>query len=221
MAKVHSSETKKTAIFLREKGYSLQEISHRLKIAKSTASIWLRNIKLSKSAQKILNQKKALARQKAAKSIRKKHLLRKIQIESQAQKTISNLDLTSSPFCKIVCSLLFWGEGGKNDHYVSFINSDPEMIAIFLKTFRKSFPLQESKFRALIHIHEYHNEKKLKQYWSNLTKIPLNQFTKSYRKPHTGSRKKEGYKGAIKIKYYDSSIAMQLKAIYNQLAKTI
>jgi orotate phosphoribosyltransferase-like protein len=53
-------ETKEKAIKLRKNGYSLKEISEKLNIAKSTASVWLRNIKLTQKAKKRLKKRKLL-----------------------------------------------------------------------------------------------------------------------------------------------------------------
>lgn len=118
---------------------------------------------------------------------------------------------------KLLASFLFWTEGGKStDGYVFFINSDPKMFSLFVYLLRHSFNIDESKFRAMIHIHEYHNNKQL-HFWSSLTDIPINQFSKSYLKPHTGKRKRQNYQGCIRIRirYYDHKIALELRSLYN------
>lgn len=99
------------------------------------------------------------------------------------------------------------------------MNSDPKMIETFLKLFRIAFTTNESKFRALVHIHEYHNGEKQRKFWSELTKIPINQFSKNYLKPHTKKRIRDGYQGCIRIRYYDATIALELRTFYNTLAK--
>lgn len=74
------------------------------------------------------------------------------------------------------------------------------MISTFLSFFRKGFPdLDESKFRCILQIHDYHNEKQELNYWSKLTKIPTSQFTKSYIKSHTGTILRPEYHGTIGI----------------------
>lgn len=93
------------------------------------------------------------------------------------------------------------------------------MIKIFMFLFRLSFNIDESKFRILMHLHEYHNEEKQKEFWSNLTKIPQSQFTKTYWKPHTKKRKRENYPGCIRVGYYSAHVARQLYAWYNSFAK--
>jgi len=55
---VYPAHIKQKAIDLRLKGNSLLEISQKLNIAKSTASVWLKNVKLSKQIKKQLEQKR-------------------------------------------------------------------------------------------------------------------------------------------------------------------
>jgi len=89
------------------------------------------------------------------------------------------------------------------------------MVVTFLKLLRDSFKIDEKKLRAMVHIHEYHNEKQILDYWSKMINIPLKQFTKSFKKPHTGKRARKNYKGSIRIRYYDYKIALELRSIYN------
>ena len=88
-----------------------------------------------------------------------------------------------------------------------------QSITTFIFLFRNSFKLDESKFRVLMHLHKYHNEKTEKDFWSKITKIPQNQFNKTYLKQNSGKYKKEGYQGCIKIYYGDVSIARKLRSI--------
>lgn len=222
MANLLGSEIRNSAIKLRSKGYSLFEIATHLKISKSTSSLWLRNIKLNKQAKSRIEQIKFKARSKANNTIKKRIQERRGEFHRNAGNTITKLKVLENPsLCKLLCSILYWGEGSKTGYRVAFINSDPVMIATFIKLFRLSFVLNESKFRALAHIHEYHSDIEIKKYWSEITKIPISQFTKSYLKPHTGKTIRMGYKGTIRISYADTRIVDELKAVYNELAKSL
>lgn len=214
-------EIKQKAEEMRKRGFSLGEISDKLNIAKSTASVWVKNVKLNNFSRKRIAYLKIQARQKASQVIRDKHNLLLYQIMIQAQKTLSILDIHNPNICKIICSLLYWGEGGKVDRSMSFVNSDPRMIFTFISLLRRAFDLDERKFRLLVHIHEYHNDNEIKSYWSKITKIPLSQFNKSYLKPHTGKIVRENFKGTVRVNYYNVKIAHELKAIYNTLAESI
>ncbi len=216
-----SSNTKSEAIILRRRGDSLFEISKQLNISKSTASLLLRNITLDAQTLLKINNKREIARRKALITIKENRYKVIQEINIHATSLFDKADLSNELFLKIICALLYWGEGGKTDNYVSFINSDPKMISVFLHAFRKSFEIDEKKFRGLVHLHEYHNEGQIKQYWSSITKIPESQFTKSFRKQNTGINKHKGYNGTLKIKYFDYRIALELKAIYNCLVTKI
>lgn len=210
---------KEKAINLRKKGFSLKEISEKLNIAKSTASVWLQNINLNKKAQKRLENRKILGQYKSQllKREKRKKLLKKYA--NKATERISKIKFDKNTY-KLLCAFLYWCEGVKtSDTHVRFTNSEPAMIATFLDLLRKSFELDEKKFRALIHLHDYHNEQKQKRLWSKITKIPLSQFNRSYRKPNTGKRKRNDYPGCITISYYDHSVAKELLALYNMFAK--
>lgn len=55
---------KEKSLSLRKRGYSLKEISEKLSISKSTASLWLEKVTLSPLAQKRLEQKQILGQYK-------------------------------------------------------------------------------------------------------------------------------------------------------------
>jgi len=218
--KYHSS-IKTKAIKLRRLGFSLSEISSQLKISKSTASLWLASTPLSIPILNNIREKLTKGRIKGLQTLAFQQNKKVQAINLEAIGTISSLNLRDVKLCKVLCSLLYWGEGSKTGYRLSLINSDPLMICFYMKLLRKSFPTVESKFRALVHIHQYHDETEIKKYWSNITQIPLSQFTKSYLKPHTGKIIRPGYKGAVRIDYYDSRIAHELIAIYNVLSQRL
>ena len=211
----YSTYFKEKALLLRKRGYSIKEISQTLKVAKSTSSTWVRHLNLNDGAKLRLQKRKILGQYKAMKTRKIKREKIKEEFYKKTVKSLKKINMTKELY-KLLCSFLFWTEGGKStDSYVYFINSDPNMVITFLKLLRESFDIDESKLRAMVHIHEYHNEKHILNYWSHLTKIPLTKFSKSYKKPHTGKRIRENYKGSIRIRYYDYKIALELRSFYN------
>lgn len=205
---------KRKAANLREKGFSLSEIVTHLHIAKSTASQWVSYIELSPNAQRILAQKQILGQYKTVLIKRKLKESRKQIAKQRASESLQKVTLSKDLF-KLCCSLLWWCEGNKNTTYVRFTNSDPSLIKNFLFLLRNGFSIDESKFRVLVHLHDYHSEEKQKKFWSDITGIKQKQFYKSYRKPNTGIRHHENYQGCIAISYYDAKIAKELEGIYN------
>lgn len=116
---------------------------------------------------------------------------------------------------------MFWCEGEKDVRSgIRFINSDPVMIQTFLSLLRTSFPIKEEKFRALVHLHGYHDPVEQQRFWSEVTGIPLERFHKPYLKPNTGRNTRPGYPGCISIRYQDSSLGKALKMIYSEFGKS-
>jgi len=75
---------------------------------------------------------------------------------------------------------MYFAEGDKGDGSVSFSNTDPAAIKFMTNWFEQFCRVSQGKFRAYLYIHDNLNEKKAKKFWSDLTKIPLGQFRKSY-----------------------------------------
>lgn len=205
---------------LRKKGYSFLEISKKLGISKSTAYSWLHNIKLSEFAQKRITKLGNDGRRKGVMSNKARRDSEEYEISNKVKLHFEKFDISKFDG-KIACALLYWCEGSKNksNSAVSFTNSDPEVIQYFLSVFRRSFNIDEKKFRGLIHLHEYHDAKKQLRYWSGITGIPASQFNKPFLKKHTGINKKENYPGCLNVKYYDSKIYKEIIFILKHLAK--
>lgn len=216
----HSLELKNEAAILRRKGYSLNEISTKLKISRSTASLWLRDIALNAKAQKRLKKRKKLGYYKTSLRWRKKRL-KKQRIYEQEASELTNKVENNKLHARIYCCLLFWCEGTKDKTAKSlvFSNSDPQMIETFLSLLRAGYDIDESKLRALIHLHNYHVEKKQIGFWSSITKIPASQFYKSYQKANTGKRIRKNYPGCISIRYNDVRLYNQIIALYRVFSK--
>jgi len=151
------------AIHLRKQGFSLQEISSKLNISKSTASIWLRNFKLSDLAKKRLLKREKIGRINAL-TARQQSL--EVQLKRIQENALANMEKVprSISLAKVFCALLWWCEGNKNESFVRFTSSDSTLIKNYLSSFRIGFRLDEAKFRVLVHIHSYHNEIKQKKF---------------------------------------------------------
>ncbi|MEK7172345.1 MAG: helix-turn-helix domain-containing protein [Patescibacteria group bacterium] len=219
---MRSKILKQKAISMRKEGWSIPQISKKLGIAKSTASLWVSKIPLPQNILDQIKDKELIGREKGLAVMKARRYLAQLQIQDGADKFIKKLKLLNKKnILKLLVAVLFWCEGSKRTSEVRFTNSDPKLVRVFLYTIRKAFNINELKFRALVHLHEYHNKKRQHHFWSTVTGIPLNQFTKPYLKPHTGKRKRDNYQGCISIRYADANIAKELKALYYSLAEQI
>jgi len=204
---------------LRGKGYSLNEISRMLSISKSTASLWLKNIHLSSEARKRINARFTAGQLASQASKRKQTLLKENEAVKLAENILSNFN-SSNEINKVLCAMIYYCEGNKIvKDGMRFINSDPLLIATFLRLFRSSFEIEENRLRGCIHLHHYHDKDVQLKFWSKIARIPKHQFIKPYIKQNSGLYKKEGYQGCVSIRYSDTKIARELKTLALEFMK--
>ena len=213
-----ADSVKDQAITLRQNGHSLKDVAQITHIAKSTASLWLRNVPILTAGVSRMTARKELKRYKMSLKWQQIKVDKKSHYRDLAIPTLHDISYTKSTN-KLICAILFWAEGAKTTDRIAFTNSDPTMITSFLRLLRSGFDLDEAKFSVSVHLHEYHNQAEILAFWSTTTKIPLSQFTRPYLKPDTGKNIRPGYKGCITVRYYDCKIAYELEAIYNAFAE--
>ena len=213
------SEVKKKAIELRKRGLSYAEICSELGISKSTAWYWrLYDIPLNKKAESRLLSRSINGNRRSIKNRQRKIKSGEAGLLRSVKERLSRFSFDAD-LARISCALLYWCEGTKDPFTLKFTNSDPRLIGTFLTFFRRGFKIEENKLRVLMHLHEYHDEQKQKLFWSNITNIPLVQFSRTYIKPHTGKVKREGYPGCITISYGNRWLVFEIKSIWEQIAK--
>ena len=198
---------KKSAISLREKGFSYSEINRKIPVSKSTLSLWLRNIQLNETQKirlKILMKK---GQPYAAKAQKKLRLEKTEKIISMAKKEIGLIDKKTQFYLGI---MLYWAEGSKQKiHHPServiLNNSDPRMIRFFLNWLTENLKIDRSKITFQIYSHDNirYKEKEVIKYWSRATGYPKVKFDKIYykRDKRKRYRKNQGknYYGLLRV----------------------
>jgi len=206
---------------LRRQGYSFSEIGKVVRVSQSTLSRWCRDIKLSRRARQQILRKSKQGSLKGLKAIQKRRERERGAIRIQAEKTLKAIPFRRD-ICALLASLVYICEGEKRvDQGMHFTNSDPGLVRVFLRLIRKSFPIDERKFRVCVHLHHYHNECRQIRYWSKVTGIPHYQFIKPYQKMNTGKRAKKGYQGCVSIRYHDHRVARNLQFLYSGFLQRI
>lgn len=177
---------KEKAIKLRRKGYSYSEILKEIPVAKSTLSLWLRDVGLAKRQKQRLTEKKLKAALRGAQAKKDYRIFITEDIMKKARKEIGKL---SKRELWLIGTALYWAEGSKqkaNDvaARVCLGNSDPEIIRIFLKWLYEIFGLTPNDIEIRLHIHETGDEVRAKKYWSKITEIPVSKIAKTIFKKH-------------------------------------
>ncbi len=209
------------AIELRKQGWSLNELSKELKVSKSSVSLWVNSLVLSEEANHIL-RKKFTNGQIAAQEAHRKITKVKEGVADEFSKKLLSTFKPEKVNLLLLCSMIYLCEGNKAIRYAtSFTNSDPLLLATFLKLFRASFSLDEGKFRACIHLHPYHNKAKQLEFWSRKLSIPKSQFIKPFIKKTKGVFRKEGYEGCVCVRYGDVAIARIIRSVARQFMENM
>ncbi|HAM42136.1 MAG TPA: hypothetical protein DDX89_08810 [Candidatus Omnitrophica bacterium] len=108
---------------------------------------------------------------------------------------------------RVAGTMLYWAEGRKTGCLVEFSNSEPRLIALFLTFLRRVCGIAESRLR--IHVYAYVDQdiNQLKNFWSQITGVPLEQFTKPFVRQLTPnvSRRKMRW-GLVNVRYSDTRL---------------
>jgi len=189
---------------LRDKGKSYSEILKLVNVSKSTLSLWLRDIPLSSKQLKDL-QGRNKSRYLGSKSRQLKRIELTREIISNAKEEAKE---RAGDELFISGLMLYWAEGTKRGgEMVAFSNSDPNMIILMMKWFRKICLVSEDRFRIQLQIHSLHKKENIKKYWSDLVDLPPNQFHKLIIKQTSlGHRKNPLYQGTCCIRICDKNL---------------
>ena len=176
---------------LRSEGWSINQIKDKLMVAKSSVSLWVRDIELTTAQKNCLSangQMKEVVERRRATRLIMESAKRQIIIDS-AKNEIKNISVNE---LRLIGIALYWAEGGKTVRgLVRFSNSDFLMIKVIMRFFREICKVPEHKFRGYIHTHSHLDYKRGELYWSEISGIPLKQFFKTYRRPSVASENKK------------------------------
>lgn len=207
-----SQETKDFAILLRNKGLTYGQIVSQLKVPKSTLFTWIGGIKrFSKEAklERAIHLKRIQAL--AGLANRKKRTDRLGEIQKRVSEEVSRYDVASTEYLRSLLSMLYWAEGSKGRGKVSFANTDPVLSVLFVTLLRKSYEIDEEKFRVRLHLHYYHKIKETRKMWSELLKISESKFGKIYVKKRSKTKKfRQNFAGICFIGYYSESLRYEI-----------
>jgi hypothetical protein len=182
---------------LRAQAWTLQEIADHLGVAKSSVSLWVRDVEFNPKPRRT-------DRRYGGKppGPNKLHQHKLAEIERLKQEGLERLaDLTEQEF-RVAGIALYAGEGAKRDGEVTFANSDPRMILFFITWLRHFFHIDERKLRLRLYLHQGLDLDEANHFWSELTGIPVTQFGKPYRAvPDPSIRKAKHPRGCPGVRY--------------------
>lgn len=194
-------QEKERAILLRKKGYSYRDILERVPVAKSSISLWLQHLSLTKDEKKYLKSRRdsniSHGRMKAAASLHELRLDRDKTVLGEAKKEFQIF--SKDPLFHVGIAL-YWAEGSKRNSSFAFTNSDSDMIDLMLVWIERFFGVNRNAIKTRLYIHRPYAHERCELWWSKKVMVPLINFQKTIYKP-TGLlvKKRPEYKGCIRI----------------------
>lgn len=210
---IAKSKERDLAISLRKEGLSLREIRTRVPVAKSTLSVWFKEVHLSRPQKQRLTQKRLDAAMRGAMKRKSDRITATELIYQEAGRDIGAI---SDRELWLMGIMLYWAEGAKQKEYspsnsLKFSNSDPAMIRLFVKWLNEicEIPLDSLRFDVYIHETARRTREELFSYWAKKINVPVSLFKGLYfKKGNIKTKRKntnEGYFGLVSLRVYRST----------------
>jgi len=164
-------EQQEEARRLRAQSLTLADIAEKLGVAKSSVSLWVRDVPFTPSPRRYGARRRSNRLHDAK--------LREIEeLDAAGRRLIGRL---SDDAFLVAGVALYAGEGAKRDNSVVFANSDPAMIRLHCAWLRRFFDIDEARLRVRVYLHEGLDLDAAQDFWSEVTSVPLAQFRAPYR----------------------------------------
>lgn len=171
---------KEAAISMRQTGMSYSQIRDKLRIPKATLSDWFSSESWSNEIRRRLT--KAASTQNTVRiiqlaNLRGSHLSRAYaSAKIEAAEELETLKYNPLFISGI---MLYWGEGDKRTRHITrLINTDAEMIRLYVLFLKNACRIPEEKIRATVTIYPDLDPEQCISYWSRISGIGPERFGK-------------------------------------------
>jgi transcriptional regulator with XRE-family HTH domain len=164
-------EQQQRARALRAQAWTLQEIADELGVAKSSVSLWVRDVDFAPRPRRTARRRgpNALQRRKQE------------EIDGLLREGRDRIGRLSEREFLVAGVALYAGEGAKTDGRVKLTNTNPLIIGFFCAWLRHFFEVDERRLRVTLYLHEGLDLEEGTRFWVCVTGIPPDQFSKPYR----------------------------------------
>ena len=180
---VVKTDERREARRLRRLGWSVKEIEREVGVARSSVSLWVRDIELGLEQRERLISRSRLGPLVAAqkKAARAREL--RLSYQQDGRRLARERDGSYAAGC-----MLYWAEGSKARNTLQISNSDPALVAFFTRFLRVHFDVAPQSMRLALHLFADHVavQRDIEGFWldrlgltrSALTKTQLNVYSK-------------------------------------------
>jgi AcrR family transcriptional regulator len=193
----------------REEGSSVKEIAHRLGVSKSSVSLWVRDITLTDVQTAALRERNpayngqrlgAITRVSQGRARRKAH-------QEDGRSRVRSRDEAFVRAC-----LLYWAEGAKSRHSLSFSNADVELVRVWMNLLRRTLQAPEERIRITCYLYSDHFSEQwdVEQFWLGVTRLGRSNMCRSIVNNYSRSSKRKRQRlllhGTVKVAVHDTRL---------------
>jgi hypothetical protein len=208
---------KRKVVELRKQGKSYSDILKVVKVSKSSLSLWLKDIPLTKEQKDILTNRRKRAVETYRITMKLKH---QAKLDSYYNNQAEKLLPLSDKELMIAGLFLYSGEGNKVSRCsLNITNTDPSVIKFSLYWITKSLKVDIKKIHIKLHLYSDMDINEHTNFWVKELKISKDMFKKPYIKHSKRSDiDQKGYgHGTCGIWVHDTilkeNVMMAIKAI--------
>lgn len=229
LVQYRKNNLKNSALEMRKRGLSYNEIKNLISISKGTLSRWFRGVELTEVQKKKLEDRRRSAGIRGSKT---RKLKTQEVIEKIKRSSANDIKKISPRELWLMGIMLYWrerflhGREHNTKQGVNFSSSNPNLIKLFLKWLRDVGGLKNDEINFAIFIGKSKKDSihKAVGYWSRITLLPRESFSRFYlqsenqKVPNKKRRKpvKGGKYGFLQIKVRASSmLARQISGWIN------
>lgn len=166
-------ETREQARELRRAGHSVKEICRELGVAKSSVSVWVRDIPLTDEQILALKRRNPIyhGQHKGSEAVARKHRNLRQQYQEEGRAKAKQGDPLHLAGC-----MLYWGEGAKARNSLKFSNSDAAMLQYYMRFLRESLNIRDEQIiiRIVCYLGNGLEKEDIVAYWLNILDLPEN-----------------------------------------------
>ena len=194
-------QEKQKAIKLRKKEYSYNDILKEIPVAKSSLSLWLKNLPLTEVEKRVLKKRNnaniARGRIVTAAANRQHRLQREQEYFREAKREFS-VYVKNSLFHTGVA--LYWAEGAKRNSMFHFMNSDQVMVTVILMWLETFTEYSREQLGYRLYLHAPYKHQNWESWWQKRLHVSEKTFKKTIIKPtQLAIKKRPNYKGCLRV----------------------
>lgn len=162
-----------------DEGLAIGEIARRVGVARSSVSVWVRDIELTRDQRATLQRANPAytSQLRGAARNAERGRDRRLAHQVEGREMAGRLDPLHAAGV-----MLYWAEGDKGSkHSARLSNSDPELLRFFLRFVRETFAIPDRSLRVRCNLFADHLDKQraIEEFWLDQLRLPPSCLTKS------------------------------------------